>query len=75
MIKHSRQTKFRWRLGEKVSRLAARVLGSYVQDSEFNCGFACAFVEPYGFVPEDGCPIHDRTTTNLKIVIQKGEFR
>lgn len=24
-----------------------------------NCGFECNFVEPYGFVPEAGCPIHD----------------
>jgi len=23
------------------------------------CGNACAHVEPYGFVPECGCPIHD----------------
>ncbi len=23
------------------------------------CGNACAHVEPYGFVPEAGCPIHD----------------
>ena len=25
------------------------------------CGHECAYVEPYGFVPEDGCPIHDKT--------------
>lgn len=23
------------------------------------CGNACAWVEPYGWVPEAGCPIHD----------------
>lgn len=23
------------------------------------CGFECGHVEPYGFVPEDGCPIHN----------------
>ena len=25
-----------------------------------NCGCACGYVEPYGFVPEAECPIHDR---------------
>lgn len=25
----------------------------------FGCGYACEVVEPYGFVPEVGCPIHD----------------
>ncbi len=25
-----------------------------------NCGNACGYVEPYGFVPEAECPIHDR---------------
>lgn len=24
-----------------------------------NCGLACDWVEPYGFVPEADCPIHD----------------
>ena len=24
------------------------------------CGYECGYVEPYGFVPECGCPIHDR---------------
>jgi len=24
-----------------------------------DCGMACGHVEPYGFVPEVGCPIHD----------------
>ena len=23
------------------------------------CDFACGYVEPYGFVPEAGCPVHD----------------
>ena len=26
---------------------------------EYNCGYACGFTEPYGFVPEAGCPVHD----------------
>ena len=25
-----------------------------------DCGCACGYVEPYGFVPEAECPIHDR---------------
>lgn len=24
------------------------------------CGYACDWVYPYGFVPEAGCPIHDK---------------
>ena len=23
------------------------------------CGRACGYAEPYGFVPEGGCPVHD----------------
>ena len=23
------------------------------------CEFACGYAEPYGFVPEAGCPVHD----------------
>lgn len=25
-----------------------------------DCGLACGYIEPYGFVPEADCPIHDR---------------
>ena len=25
-----------------------------------DCGLACGYVEPYGFVPEAECPIHDK---------------
>ena len=25
-----------------------------------DCGLSCGYTEPYGFVPEDGCPIHDK---------------
>lgn len=24
-----------------------------------NCGYECSWTDPYGFVPEDGCPIHN----------------
>ena len=27
--------------------------------SPIKCGNACAWTEPYGWVPEDGCPVHD----------------
>ena len=27
------------------------------------CGYNCAYVEPYGFVPECGCPVHDDDST------------
>lgn len=31
-----------------------------------DCGYACGYQEPYGlFVPEDGCPIHDKYSGNL----------
>lgn len=26
-----------------------------------DCGYMCQYVEPYGFVPEVGCPVHDRS--------------
>lgn len=26
-----------------------------------HCGYACGYFEPFGFVPECGCPIHDVT--------------
>lgn len=27
---------------------------------EEGCGFECNWVFPYGFVPEAGCPVHDK---------------
>lgn len=24
-----------------------------------DCGHACDWAQPYGWVPEDGCPVHD----------------
>ena len=44
-------------------RLYLRVIWRFVSLVRFhltgNCGNACAHVEPYGWVPEAGCPIHD----------------
>ena len=28
------------------------------------CDFACGYAEPYGFVPEAGCPVHDLANAN-----------
>lgn len=30
-----------------------------MMDFEITCGYGCDFQEPYGFVPEAGCPVHD----------------
>ena len=27
---------------------------------ETDCGYACGYAAPYGFVPECGCPVHDK---------------
>jgi hypothetical protein len=32
------------------------------------CGCACGDVEPYGFVPEDGCPVHDADDIDDRLV-------
>lgn len=43
------------RLMWPIWRLKARVLYALTGD----CGMGCSYEEPYGFVPEAGCPIHD----------------
>ena len=30
-----------------------------------DCGYNCIYQEPYGFVPEAGCPIHDTDKSGL----------
>ena len=32
---------------------------------EVDCGNACGVQDPYGWVPEDGCPVHDTNLDNL----------
>ena len=59
-----RRTRFRHWLGNRIMRLGSWVyVGIYADPDPScdcgNCGYACAYVEPYGFVPEAGCPIHD----------------
>ena len=38
-----------------------KLAGEMVDDiwATISCGHRCCFQEPYGFVPEAGCPIHD----------------
>lgn len=50
-----------------LNMLRARLLWPYwaVRDwhrtyFERPCGYECDWVYPYGFVPECGCPVHDR---------------
>ncbi len=33
-------------------------------DAKGDCGYICEYVEPYGFVPECGCPVHDGNEDN-----------
>lgn len=33
-----------------------RFLDRFVRD----CGYACGWAYPYGFVPEADCPVHDK---------------
>ncbi len=53
-----------WRL--IWNKLRARALWPYWAlrawrfQFEPDCGHVCDWVYPYGFVPEDGCPVHDR---------------
>jgi hypothetical protein len=37
----------------------ARAVDAAFAPINSDCGYVCGFEEPYGFVPEDGCPIHD----------------
>ena len=38
---------------------AAKRLLYHFLNRRVNCGYECAWVYPYGWVPEDGCPEHD----------------
>lgn len=48
----------------KKNMLAAKVLAPYWHYKHIHnsgeCSYACDWVYPYGFVPEAGCPIHDK---------------
>jgi hypothetical protein len=34
-------------------------LKTFVIQAQTPCDHACEWVEPYGWVPETGCPVHD----------------
>ena len=46
--------------------LKARIIWSYWAWRKWRaqfepwCGYECDWTYPYGWVPEDGCPVHDR---------------
>ena len=33
-----------------------------------DCGHACGLVQPWGFVPEEGCPVHYRAAPQSTIL-------
>ena len=42
------------------NEMAAEIVRQHdFADDVSECGYACAWVEPYGWVPEADCPIHD----------------
>ena len=40
-----------------------RLIADRAKNEGVHCDNACAWVEPYGWVPEAGCPIHDQEST------------
>lgn len=70
-LRDGKQTRLRRWLGFGLVYICARVLGvgkivvstRTIEETDIcdcgKCGNACAYVEPYGWVPEAGCPLHD----------------
>jgi len=51
----------RWHPGFWWARLVAGVWYPFLNWLHKNdCDYYCRWVYPYGFVPEAGCPIHDK---------------
>jgi hypothetical protein len=46
--------------GECWQQFAVRGAEVWPHPEETECDFHCCRIEPLGFVPEDGCPVHDR---------------
>lgn len=46
-----------WRPGFWLALLTA--LWYEFRNRFIKCDYACGWIYPYGFVPEDGCPMHD----------------
>ena len=45
---------------QELVRLKMDGQPTYVLENELTCGLGCHIQEPYGFVPEADCPVHDR---------------
>jgi len=50
--------------GQTVVMTAAEIQHDEYMTATFSqslggCDFACCYAEPYGWVPECGCPVHD----------------
>lgn len=66
-IKNARKTRNKMRLmgwfllaAQKIAPMEVILISpNHISNPECRAGFACAEIDPYGFVPEDGCPIHD----------------
>lgn len=46
-------------VGRHVRKLLQAAKEHLPKPGELDCSYACGYVEPYGWVPEAGCPIHD----------------
>lgn len=54
-------SRFKFWLARGLMRKALKLTGfDDVKETIHGCGWGgCGYVEPYGFVPECGCPVHD----------------
>ena len=55
---------FGWLAGktdsEGITWEGDKLTNKVIRPGELNCGFDCHTHEKWGFVPESGCPVHDR---------------
>ena len=57
---HYYPSRFRFWLARWLMRKALRLTGfDDIVNTMHGCKNGCGYVEPYGFVPECGCPVHD----------------
>ena len=47
--------------------MASATEGAQDDGNETDCGYACGWAYPYGFVPECGCPVHDPPDERLSL--------
>ncbi len=43
-----------------------------MENQEIECWNGCGFTEPYGWVPEADCPVHDPSTKHRAIIAEFG---